>query len=81
MPGDYNRHASDIKCSQKLALKGAYQNYLGEDNPHPYCKWLVESQSEYASQLDRQELLVTQSDPNIGDERLEWIRDYLIKRL
>ena len=82
LPSNQNRVARATSCSNKLSRGGIYDNYISSsDNPHPYCKWLVDNQGIYGSDLDRQELLEPNMDPDIGIERLEWIAENLIKRL
>ena len=80
----HNRMAKDTPCASKLSkeINGVYPQYLNShNNAHPYCKWLVEVQSQYGSDLDRQELLLANSNPNIGDERIQWLTKYLLERL
>jgi hypothetical protein len=82
LPSNQNRVARATSCSSKLANGGIYDNYIStSDSPHEYCQWLVQSQGSYGSDLDRQELLEPNMNPDIGIERLGWIAANLLQRL
>jgi hypothetical protein len=77
-----NNQQSNLQCSSKLSTAGSYQSEIVNDqNHHPYIDWLIQTQNQYASFLDRQDLLMTNSNPPIGNERIEWLTDRLITRL
>ena len=81
------RRTSNIKqtylqCSLKVCRGGSYDNECTNDqNVHPYIVWLVNNQSKHGSFLDRQDLLQPNSQPAIGDERIDWLTEKLIHRL
>ena len=82
LPSNQNRVARATSCSSKLSKGGIYDNYVSvSENPHYYCQWLLKNQGAYGSDLDRQELLEPNVDPDIGMERLEWIAGNLFRRL
>ena len=82
LPSNQNRVARATSCSSKLSERGTYDNYISiSENPHSYCQWLVKNQGSYGSDLDRQEMLEPNMNPDIGMERLEWLADNLLRRL
>jgi hypothetical protein len=78
-----NRAAKATSCSTKLGQNGIYSVQLQNDpDIHPYIKWLVESHApELGAWLDVQALLEPNQEPAIGDKRVEFIAEYLIKRI
>lgn len=79
LPASINKPIKNLQCSIKLGPKGPYH---GLEADHPYIKWLVGSYpARGGSRLDRQELLVTNATPAIGDQRIRAIRDLLLPRL
>jgi len=82
LTSNHNVVARATPCSSKLSLDGIYSNYASSStNPHPYCEWLVSNQGQYGSDLDIQDYLEPNNNPNIGNERIEWISDKLISKL
>jgi hypothetical protein len=78
-----NRVAKATNCSSKLDIDGIYGIEL-ENNPnyHPYCTWLVnEHATEIRAQLDDQRYLEPNQNPPIGDQRIDFITECLIKRI
>jgi len=72
----------NVPCHQKLASGGTYDGECQNDpRVHPYVQWLVANQGQYWNQLDRQEHLQALANPGIGDQRIQWIADWLIQRL
>ncbi len=72
----------NVQCSQKLVSGGTYDAECQNDpRVHPYVQWLVANQGQYWNQLDRQELLRALATPGIGDQRIQWLADWLIQRL
>ena len=77
-----NRIAKATSCSSKLEAGGLYARELERESYHPYCVWLVEQHApQYGASLDAQQYLEPNQDPAIGDERVEFIADYLMPRL
>jgi hypothetical protein len=77
-----NNRQTNLQCSTKLDSGGSYESEVNNDpNVHPYVTWLVQSQGHYHSDLDRQELLQSLSNPAIADERIRWLADRLLQRL
>ena len=82
LPSTLNRAAKATPCSSKLSGGGMYDNYVRSSaSVHPYCQWLVTSQSAHASDLDRQELLEWNQSQRIPDGRLGWLADRLMTRV
>jgi hypothetical protein len=77
-----NRAAKATSCSTKLGSGGLYERELQLREYHPYCVWLVEDHApRYSGSLDAQQYLEPNQSPNIGDERIDFIADYLLPRL
>jgi hypothetical protein len=72
----------NVPCHQKLGPGGTYAAECQNDPlVHPYVEWLVANQGDFWNQLDMQELLQALASPGIGDQRIQWLADWLIKRL
>lgn len=77
-----NNSQSNIRCSIKLQTTGPIGDDVQNDsNVHPYLTWLVNSQASFCNQLDRQDLLQSSQQPNIGDARINWLTDRLLTRI
>jgi len=77
-----NNRQTNLACSQKLAAGGSYQTEAANDSHvHPFVVWLANAQAQYTNRLDQQRLLQPNSNPPIGDQRIQWLADCLIQRL
>lgn len=84
LPSNQNRVAKATSCSSKLGQNGIYQAYLsGTTHPlHPYCQWLLNQHATvYMADLDAQIKLERNQQPDIGTQRIQYIRDQLLPRL
>ena len=77
-----NNRQTNVQCSVKLAAGGSFESEINNDpTHHPFIDWLVQHQRAQQSFLDRQDLLQPNSTPPIGEERIAWIADRLLKRI
>lgn len=77
-----NRVAKATSCSSKLGTNGIYDMAISNGLSHPYCIWLVQQHAPgQLVFLDAQRYLEANASPSIGDERIDYIADYLIDRL
>jgi len=77
-----NNRQTNLACSQKLAAGGSYPAEVANDSQvHPFVVWLASTQAQYTNRLDQQRLLQPNSNPPIGDQRIQWLADCLIQRL
>ncbi len=81
-----NTVARATNCLVKLGASGIYSNSIVNAQAtgsivHPYWEWLIQTQSQYGPDLDNQVLLVPNSTPDIGTERIEWILNFIIKKV
>lgn len=82
LPSNQNRVAQATSCSSKLCAGGIYGAYVhSHAAPHPYCQWLVQNQGGAGSDLDRQELLEPNQQPDLVGPRIDWWVDRLQDRL
>jgi hypothetical protein len=82
LPANINKSTRNNPCSIKLGPLGPYSRI--QTNTHLYIDWLVNSHYPCYSQgrqLDDQRLLVANSQPPIGDERIEQLVSILSMRL
>jgi len=77
-----NNRQTNLACSQKCAPGGSLSAEVANDSQvHPFVVWLVTDQAQYTNRLDQQRLLQPNSDPPIGDQRIQWLANCLIERL
>lgn len=82
LPASFNKEAKATAASEKLSSNTFYKSYIyNNPSPHPYCKWLVEHQANFGSDLDDQELLQHTQGGDLTAERLKEITNELIIRL
>lgn len=82
LPAKYNIKAKMTPCAEKLGARGIYANWLAhEPAPHPYAQWLIANQGHIGSQLDQQERLEANMQPDIVGQRLDWLVQYLLPRI
>jgi len=81
LPQNQNTVAKATSCSTKIAQSGIYDLYGQQAGAHPYCQWLCANQANYAVALDDQTMLERNSQPPVGDERVEHIAQWLQLRL
>jgi hypothetical protein len=77
-----NNRQSNIAWSSKLATGGNFEaEVVNDPDVHPYVYWLVTNQARYGSQLDRQELLLPNTNPPWSHERISWLTNHLLTRI
>lgn len=77
-----NNAQSNIRCSIKLQPTGPIGDDVQNDtNAHPYLAWIVNSQANLSNQLDRQDLLQSSQQPDVGDARINWLTQRLLTRI
>jgi hypothetical protein len=76
-----NHGAGDRRCSLKVGEGGSYGSEVATASAHPYVVWLWEHQRNNASQLDLKENLEPAIEGSIGRERIDWLKQRLLKRL
>jgi len=77
-----NNGQSNLACSSKLAPGGNFAAEVANDaQVHPYVEWLVNNQGVYGSQLDRQELLLSNASPRWAQDRIDCLVNTLETRL
>lgn len=84
LPSNQNQAAKATSCSTKLGPNGIYDTInMGGGAVHAYCIWLVNhhAPSFTPAQLDQQALLELNSQPGIGDARMDKIASELLARL
>lgn len=77
--GSSNNAQKFLRCSEKLVPGSTYSREveLTKDQAHPILSWLVDNQGPYGIKLDRKELLESNANPPIGDQRIEWLVERL----
>lgn len=82
LPANQNRVAKATSCSSKLGPGGIYAAYVASHlSPHPYAMWLLQAQGDMGADLDRQELLEPNQEPDVVSPRIEWLSTNLHARL
>lgn len=86
LPCNQNRVAKATNCSSKLLTNGIYPTYINTPQGypvHPYCVWLVNQHAvSYSPQvLDNQLNIEQGSNPDLGNERINYIVQELLIRL
>ena len=84
LPSPTNTQQKNAPCSLKLGPQGTIAFAVTNmPTPHPYLAWLVNNQRQARAQaeLDNQRLLQPNSQPPIGDERIEFITNLLLGKL
>ncbi len=86
LPCNQNRVAKATNCSSKLLTNGIYSTYINTPQGypvHPYCVWLVNQHAvSYSAQvLDNQLNIEQGSNPDLGNERINYIVQELLIRL
>ena len=81
-----NSLAKATNCSSKLGVAGVYENAITiattqHEIVHPYWQWLTQTQGSLGADLDNQALLIPNSSPDIGTDRIQWLADFLIKKV
>lgn len=81
--GTTNNAQNFLRCSEKLIPGGTYTREveLTKDKAHPLLSWLVENQGGLGIQLDRMNLLESNANPAIGDQRIDWLIQRLVTTL
>ncbi|MEI6776559.1 MAG: DUF262 domain-containing protein [Chloroflexales bacterium] len=86
LKSNQNRQAKATNCSSKLGVNGLYEveicNHVSGVEPHHYWTWLVHTHaSPLGSSLDIQTYLESNQEPDIGDQRINFIADSLMTRI